>query len=124
MNHGKVGKTGAQDQCQLFYRSYPHPGNPRIVLIHSLALDSSVWNAVVQDLARDFEILTYDCRGHGQSDGGPSPYTIRLFADDLAAILDRCKWPAAIIAGCSMGGCTAQAFAASTISRTRRSHAS
>ena len=105
-------RARAQDGCQLFYLIHPRPGKPRIVLIHSLALDTSFWNGVVQNLGPDFEILTYDCRGHGQSERRAGAYTTRLFADDLAAILDHCAWPAAVVAGCSMGGCITQAFAA------------
>ena len=107
-----IANARAQDGCQLFYRIYPQPGRPRLVLIHSLALDTSIWDAVVQELAQDFEILVYDCRGHGQSDRRSGPYTTSLFADDLAAILDHANWLAACVAGCSMGGCVTQAFAA------------
>jgi len=119
MNRGKSGTARAQDGCQLFYRIHPQPGKPRIVLIHSLALDMSIWNGVLQDIGQDFEVLTYDCRGHGQSDRRAGAYTTRLFADDLAAILNDCAWPAAAVAGCSMGGCIAQAFAATHPTRVQ-----
>jgi 3-oxoadipate enol-lactonase len=112
MNQAIEAKARANDGCQLFYRIHPQPGKPRLVLIHSLALDTSIWDAVVGELTPEFEILVYDCRGHGRSDRRPGPYSTRLFADDLAAILDQARWPAASIAGCSMGGCVTQAFAA------------
>lgn len=112
MEQEKTGNARAQDGCQIFYRIHPRPGKPRLVLIHSLALDTSVWNGVAQNLGSDFEILTYDCRGHGRSERRRGPYSTRQFADDLAAVLDDCAWPEATIAGCSMGGCVAQAFAA------------
>jgi 3-oxoadipate enol-lactonase len=111
MEQEKIGKARAQDGCEIFYRLHSQPGKPRVALIHSVALDHSIWAQVVQKLGSDFEILTYDCRGHGRSDRRPGRYTTR-FADDLAAVLDDCKWPAATIAGCSMGGGVAQAFAA------------
>jgi 3-oxoadipate enol-lactonase len=38
-------------------------------------------------------------------------YTAELFAGDLTSLLDHVNWPRAVIAGCSMGGCVAQAFA-------------
>lgn len=101
----------AKDGCRLFYRIHPQAGKPRLVLMHSLALDTGVWDGVVRELAPDCEILTCDCRGHGRSDRVPGPYTVQLFADDLAGILDHAGWPAAAIAGCSMGGCVTQAFA-------------
>lgn len=81
----------------------------RVVLIHSLALDASVWRRVVPLL--DAEVLTYDCRGHGQSDKGGTDYTTELFAHDLAGLLDTVGWDSATVAGCSMGGCVAQDFA-------------
>lgn len=111
MPQENVGKAQAQDGCQLFYRLRPQPGKPRLVLIHSLALDHAIWNGVADELAADCEILLYDCRSHGQSDRRRGPYTVAQFANDLAALLDHVAWPSATIAGCSMGGCVAQAFA-------------
>jgi 3-oxoadipate enol-lactonase len=89
----------------------PHAGAPRLVLIHSLALDRTVWGAVVAELEGEMEILTYDCRGHGRSDRRAAPYTTDLFAKDLAQLLDHVGWKTTAVAGCSMGGCVALAFA-------------
>jgi 3-oxoadipate enol-lactonase len=111
MNQPTEAKACAKDGCELFYRVHPSTGKPRLVLIHSLALDTSVWDAVTKELAADFEILVSDCRGHGRSELRAGAFTTRLFADDLAAILDHADWPAAAVAGCSMGGCITQAFA-------------
>ena len=119
MNQPTEASGRAKDGCQLFYRIHPQPGKPRLVLIHSLALDSGIWDAVAKQLAPDFEVLVYDCRGHGKSDRRPGPYSTRLFADDLASILDDAKWPVTSVAGCSMGGCVAQAFAAAYPNRAQ-----
>jgi 3-oxoadipate enol-lactonase len=88
----------------------PRPGAPRLALIHSLALDRSIWDGVIQRLRGEAEILAYDCRGHGQSDRTPGAYTAESFAHDLAGLMDHVGWPRAAIAGCSMGGCVALAF--------------
>ena len=92
--------------------SPPSADAPRIALIHSLALDRSFWNGVVAELSPHAELLAYDCRGHGRSARTASTYSAALFARDLAELLDHVQWPSAVIAGCSMGGCVAQAFAA------------
>ena len=90
---------------------------PRMVLIHSLALDSSIWDGVVERLAGRAEILTYDCRGHGRSGRQAGRFTTELFARDLLELLDHVGWQKVIIAGCSMGGCVVQAFAGQYASR-------
>ena len=65
----------------------PNPGVPRVALIHSLALDRSVWDGVVARLKDEAEILTFDCRGHGRSPRTPGPYTAHMFARDLVELL-------------------------------------
>ncbi len=87
------------------------PARPRIALIHSLALDRSIWAGVVPLLTPHADVLAFDCRGHGQSTRVRMKYTLELFAADLAGLLDHVNWPRATVAGCSMGGCVAQAFA-------------
>jgi 3-oxoadipate enol-lactonase len=114
-----TGKATARDGCGLSYEVRPNPGKPRVVLIHSLAMSRAIWDEVVDRIRDEAEILLCDCRGHGRSDRRPGPYTVDLFADDLATILDDRGWPSATIAGCSMGGCVAQAFAAAHPVRTR-----
>lgn len=94
------------------HRRGKRDGAPRLALVHSLALDRTVWNGVVQRLSDDVETLTYDCRGHGESSRAPGPYTTQLFARDLAELFDHIGWDHAAVAGCSMGGNVAQAFAA------------
>lgn len=106
------------DGCDISYTVHAAPGKPRVALIHSLALDRSVWDGVVKGLAGRVEILAYDCRGHGRSGRKAGTYTCELFARDLAELLDHLEWPAAAVAGCSMGGCIAQAFAAKYPQRT------
>ena len=102
------------DGCPIEYTIHParHASAPRMVLIHSLALDASFWDGVVAHLAGNTEILTYDCRGHGRSGRNAGAFTAELFARDLGELLTHVGWQNAIVAGCSMGGCVAQALAA------------
>ena len=108
------GTVSAADDASIAYTLHVAAGpdtRPRIALIHSLALDRSFWDGVVPLLTPHADVLTYDCRGHGKSAKVRMTYTAELFAGDLASLLDHMKWPRAIVAGCSMGGCIAQAFA-------------
>src|SRR5205823_9376780 len=83
----------------------------RVALIHSLALDASIWSRVISRLVDRAEILTFDCRGHGCSGKSTGPFTTELFARDLSELFDHLGWTSATVAGCSMGGCVAQTFA-------------
>jgi len=101
------------DGCDIAYTLHAGAGNnaPRVALMHSLALDRSIWDGVVQSLAKDAQVLVFDCRGHGRSEQRVMTYTPQLFARDLAELMDHVGWPSAIVGGCSMGGMVAQAFA-------------
>jgi 3-oxoadipate enol-lactonase len=112
------GVATMRDGSRLAYRRRGNRSGPRIALIHSLALDGSVWDGVVARLEDHADILTYDCRGHGASERAAGNYTPSLFAEDLADLMDHVGWRDAIVGGCSMGGCVAQAFAGAYPERT------
>jgi 3-oxoadipate enol-lactonase len=106
-----------RDGVSIRYSLAGNPKGPRIALIHSLAMDRAFWAPVVQRLAGTAQVLTYDCRGHGESDKPRGPYTIDLFADDLADLFDAVAWKTAIVAGASMGGSVTLGFAAKHAAR-------
>ncbi len=116
-----IGHFKASDGCDIAYTLHgaPRAGAPRLALVHSLALDRTIWDGVMEALAGDAEVLALDCRGHGSSGRPHMTYTPQLFARDLAELMDHVKWPHAVVAGCSMGGMVAQAFAADYPSRTK-----
>lgn len=106
------GSARSRDGVRLSYTL--HEGgssSARVALVHSVALDRSVWDRVVAQLLPRASVLVYDARGHGASEKPPGPYSVELFADDLAALLDAVGWERAVIGGASMGGCVALAFA-------------
>jgi 3-oxoadipate enol-lactonase len=104
--------AAARDGTKLAHRIIKGKGRGRCLLIHSLALDMSFWDRVVPYLTDHADVLVYDCRGHGKSDKLLGPYTIELFADDLADLMDAIGWRRATVCGASMGGTVAISFAA------------
>jgi 3-oxoadipate enol-lactonase len=109
-DHSNVATT--RDGTNISYRLLKGAGTGRYVLIHSLAMDASFWNRVAAHLTGAADILVYDCRGHGRSGKPKGPCTVELHADDLADLLSAVGWSRAVVAGSSMGGCIALAFAA------------
>src|SRR4029077_10969349 len=93
-------------------------GTNGVVLIHSLAMDRRFWQPVAERLTSHAPFLFYVCRGKGESGKPAGPYTVELFARDLADLLDHVGWRSALVGGASMGGCIALAFAAAYPART------
>jgi 3-oxoadipate enol-lactonase len=106
----KESSFNTADGCGISYTLREADGPKRIALIHSLALDRSIWDGVAERLAGHASVLAYDARGHGRSGRASGPYTMERFAQDLAELMDHIGWPSAVVAGCSMGGNVAQAF--------------
>jgi pimeloyl-ACP methyl ester carboxylesterase len=66
----------------------------------------------VPALSRNFSVLTYDLRGHGQSDMPQSHYRSVDLAADLLSLLDHLRIERPHIVGHSIGGVVALHFAA------------
>jgi 3-oxoadipate enol-lactonase len=79
-------------------------GKPAIVFVNSLGTDRRIWDTVVEALAGEFTILTFDKRGHGLSGLGNPPYRIEEFSADLAGLLDHYGLKNVIVCGLSVGG--------------------
>lgn len=85
-------------------------GTP-LVLLHGFPLDHHLWDDVVPLLEDTFDLIIPDLRGFGESKTVDSPYGMDDFASDLAGLLDHLGIQKAAIAGHSMGGYVALAFA-------------
>jgi 3-oxoadipate enol-lactonase len=91
----------------LYYTDVGKAESPPVVFIHGFPFSSEMWKGqtqMLQDNKKNLRIITYDLRGHGQSDVGDGQYTIELFVDDLIALLDYLKITKTILCGFSMGG--------------------
>jgi pimeloyl-ACP methyl ester carboxylesterase len=91
-------------------------GKP-LVLVHGYPLDHTIWNEISPLLENDFEVITPDLRGLGQSEVVQSQYKITDMAADIAGLLDHLEIEKVAIAGHSMGGYIALAFAKAYLGR-------
>ena len=82
-----------------------------LVLIHGYPLDHSIWDQLVPLLEQDFDLIIPDLRGFGESDVMEADDSIIDYASDLAKLLTHLKVKKALLAGHSMGGYVALAFA-------------
>lgn len=79
-------------------------GAPSLILVHGLGVTGWInWSRNIERLAQDFDVITFDLRGHGQ---GPRSFrfTFEQCADDIVAIADALGIGRFLLAGYSMGG--------------------
>ncbi|MDP2968752.1 MAG: alpha/beta hydrolase [Deltaproteobacteria bacterium] len=82
-------------------------GDP-LVLIMGLRRNIEWWYRQIPTLSKYFKVLAFDNRGAGRSDKPVMDYSIRLFADDTAGLMEALGIKGANILGLSMGGYIAQ----------------
>ncbi|ETI20235.1 hypothetical protein G647_08269 [Cladophialophora carrionii CBS 160.54] len=104
--------------------SNPHSQSIPIVLIHALALDRRMWDAVFSRLvatagSSSIRVIAYDMRGHGYAAHAPHARSLTQLASDLHCILDALKIAKADVYGQSYGGAVAQYFALAYPDQTR-----
>ena len=94
---------------ELYYEIHGQ-GKP-LVLISGLGYSVWQWHRMVPLLAEQFQVITFDNRGVGQSDKPAGLYTAQMLAADTVGLIDGLGIEKAIILGHSMGGFIAQALA-------------
>ncbi len=82
-------------------------GTP-LILVHGLAANADLnWRrpGVTRTLAQDFQVISFDLRGHGLSDkpDEPDKYGVQM-VDDIIHLMDHLKISRAHVAGYSLGG--------------------
>jgi len=92
---------------RLHVREWGRADRPPILFIHGWSQNHMCWDKQYESPLRDeFRLVAYDLRGHGMSEAppGPGPYTdATLWADDLAAVIDRLGLERAVLVGWSYG---------------------
>ncbi|WP_037675803.1 alpha/beta fold hydrolase [Streptomyces globisporus] len=87
-------------------------GEP-LVLVHGSWNDHHSWQPAIEaDMRASFTVVSYDRRGHGQSETVPGRGTRRQDEDDLAALIEELGHAPAHVAGSSFGASAVLGLAA------------
>jgi pimeloyl-ACP methyl ester carboxylesterase len=96
------------DGLTISAQDWGNPTGPEIVFIHGFSQSHLSWiKQVTSDLAKDFHMVTYDLRGHGNSDKPLEPERYKdstAWADELQAVMDATGIKRPVLAGWSYGG--------------------
>lgn len=85
-------------------------GKP-LILIPGFASGAWSWFCQIEDLAKKFQVITFDPRGIGKSKGDLQNLSLKTFVEDILSILDELEIEKANVLGASFGGFVAQEFA-------------
>ena len=78
-------------------------GQP-LLFIHGLGSSTQDWDLQVKEFSKSYQVITFDLRGHGQSDKPAGPYSLPMFATDTAELLKSLDVKSAHVVGLSLGG--------------------
>ncbi len=105
----------------IYYKTFGKQGNKALVLGSSLGTSSNMWNNIVDDLAKNFFVVVFDTRGHGQSQNlGLEPSSVEQFAEDVIEVVDHLNIDKFTYAGLSLGGAIGQMLAIKHPERVER----
>jgi 3-oxoadipate enol-lactonase len=79
-----------------------------VVLSHSLGSSLVMWGPQMEGLGAHFQVLRYDTRGHGGTEGPPGGYALETLGEDAIALLDALKIRRVHFVGLSLGGMIGQ----------------
>jgi len=85
---------------------------PAVLLVHGLGGSLRQWHGVAALLSPVCRVVIPDLRGHGASDKPPSGYSIKGFADDLAAVCRSAGAERCVAVGASFAGAVVLQMAA------------
>jgi pimeloyl-ACP methyl ester carboxylesterase len=87
------------------------PASQRVlVLTHGMGGTLHNWDDDLPELSKRYAVLTWDVRGHGESDKPDMPYSAEMHANDLAGLVKALGLSRVFVGGVSMGGAITQRF--------------
>ncbi len=94
--------------CPIHYWLAGPQDRPLVVFTHGSLVDHHMFESQVPVIAQEYRVLTWDVRGHGQSQPIGETFSIREAAEDLIALLDQLGYAQATFVGQSLGGIITQ----------------
>src|SRR4029077_18566996 len=96
------------DGLSISAQEWGNPNGPGIVFIHGFSQSNLSWmRQTNSDLTKEFHIVTYDLRGHGNSDKPLEAARYRdgkAWADEVQAVIDAAGLKRPVLAGWSYAG--------------------
>jgi 3-oxoadipate enol-lactonase len=104
MNYSENNLTITVNNLTVSYIDEGSTNSPAIIFIHGFPLNKAMWNKQIGELKKNYRVIAYDIRGHGNTEAGNDNFSIELFVNDLLSLMDTLNIDKTILCGFSMGG--------------------
>ena len=109
---GPTDRTITVNGLRLHYLERGTPDKPTLILIHAIERHAHLFDHVAPEFTRDYHVIAYDMRGHGDSAWSPeAAYLVEDHVKDLEAIIQQLGLKRVTLWGNSTGGRVAQVYA-------------
>ena len=106
---GEIMPTITANGAEFYYELQGQ--GPALILIAGYTCDHFIWQPIVEELSKHFQVLTFDNRAVGQTQDDAPVLTAELMAEDVMALAQELGLKKPHIVGQSMGGNIAQVVA-------------
>jgi len=101
-----TARVASADGVEIAYEIHGD-GPGALLFIHDWSCDRDYWVGQVEAFAGEFQVVTIDLAGHGESGLDRSEWTIQAFGRDVEAVVDGLGLDSVILIGHAMGGMVA-----------------
>lgn len=98
--------TRSRDGIEIAFDVHPSRSDldhPTVVLVHGWLGNRTYWDSLTEVLTEDYEVITLDLGGHGESASGRADWNLAAFGNDVLAVIEETGRPRVILVGHSMG---------------------
>lgn len=101
-SNDSAGRYVQAGDARIYYEVYGE-GSPLVLLHGGVFGYIDEWAAYIPQLSKQYKVIAVALRGHGRSGIGQKPYTAKLLAEDVLAVLNKETKDSATVIGFSAG---------------------
>lgn len=104
----QIGYFNTLDDAHIYYEI--HGKGAPLLFVHGWQCSHVFWQKNVDVLAENFNVITFDLRGHGNSSKGLHGITIKQYAKDVYDLIEYLGLEDVVLMGWSLGGPTVLSY--------------
>src|SRR4051812_45454743 len=85
---GQTEFVNSSDSTRIAYEVHGE-GMPALIFVHGWSCDRTYWEKQIASFSKNFEVVSVDLAGHGESGLGRKSWTIEAFGDDVASVVKK-----------------------------------